>query len=179
MSLRSLPLNAYLALAFLVALLLSPPLLLASPWLWIHVRRQLARRDAEGWRVLWPCMARTIQSFAPVVLRGEQSADGWRAVARKVDDYLSLARGPRRWRTLALLVALEVAPLLRGYAPLSRLALERRVRFADRHLAAPRGLMRVFALTRQIVRIGHYGRPIATLRVAPRQQPREHVELSA
>ena len=137
------------------------------------------RFGAEGWRVLWPCMARTLQSFAPVVLRGEESADGWHGVARKVDEYLALARGPRRWRTLALLLALEVAPLFRGYAPLSRLSSERRMRFADRHLAAPRGLMRVFALTRQIVRIGHYGRPIATLRVAPRQQPRERVELSA
>ncbi|MBK9387010.1 MAG: hypothetical protein IPN34_19520 [Planctomycetes bacterium] len=173
------PLNAYLALALLAALLLSPLLLLASPFLWFALRRELAQRDAEGWKLLSPRLVRTLRSFAPVVLRGEESADAWLGVARKIDDYLVLARGPRRWRTLLLLGLLEFAPLLRGYAPLSRLSLERRMRFADRHLAAPRGLMRVFALARQIVRIGHYGRPIATLRVAPRQQPRELVELSA
>lgn len=170
-------LNAYLALALLGALLLAPLFLIVGPFLWLWVRSELERRDREGWRVLWPSMARTIQSFAPIVLREEGSDNEWNSVARRVDDYLALVTGNRRWRTLALLFVLEFAPLLRGYAPLSRLSPARRQQFADRHLAAPRGIMRIVALSRQLVRIGFYGQKIATLRVEPRNVPRERISL--
>jgi hypothetical protein len=149
-------LNAYVAIAALLALLLSPLLLLLSPfWIaWLVAQGRGGRR--QGYRTLHPWMARTIELYAEAGIRGEPPAGGWQRVARILDEYLGSIRSPRAWRPKMVVLLMEIAPLLVLRPPFSSLGSAERRDFLDRHVARPRGLLRVAALGRQLVRLAYY-----------------------
>ena len=149
------PLNFYIALAAFAVLLLSPLLLVLSPliwWLWARDRR---RGRALGFELMTASMGRTLGRTARAMLRGAEVDE--LAVARHADRFLARSKGPRTWRTLGMLIALEYLPLLRLHRPLSRMDDASANRFVDRHLATTRGLFGVISLVRQLVKIGFYG----------------------
>jgi len=151
-------LNGRIAMVAVAALLAAPLWLPLSPfgWLWWRRQRRLAR--AQQLVALNAVQARAITAFAEATLP-EPPEGGWATVAQNVDAYLANVDSPRHWRSLAVLTSLEFAPLLRLRAPMSRLPLERRRAFVERHLSTTRGLLAVPALARQLVRMGYYTAP--------------------
>ncbi|MCK5941974.1 MAG: hypothetical protein KAI24_08410 [Planctomycetes bacterium] len=148
-------LNGRIALVAVVALLVSPlwlPLLPAGILWWRHMRTQA---QARGLRVLNMLQARAIVAHAEASLP-TPPAGGWFEVARNVDRYLASVDSPRSWRSRAVLVALEFAPCLRLRRPLSRMPLDARRAFLERHLTTTRGLLAIPALARQLIRMGYY-----------------------
>ena len=148
-------LNGRIASVAGVVLLLTPLWLPLAPAAWLWWRRLRRRGRAEGLATLNLLQARAVVALAEASLPSPPAA-GWFEVARNVDRYLTAVHSPRHWRTLVMLTVLEFAPLLRGCRPLSRLPLERRRRFVDRHLATTRGLLAIPSLARQLVRMGYY-----------------------
>ncbi|MFT4514378.1 MAG: hypothetical protein ACI89X_000355 [Planctomycetota bacterium] len=151
-------LNGRIALVAVVALLALPLWLPFSPLVYIWWRRKRKHAQAKGLRVLNMIQANAIVAHAEASLP-TPPADGWFAVARNIDRYLATVDSPRHWRSHAVLVALEFAPCLRLRAPLSRLPLEQRRAFMERHLATTKGLMAIPALSRQLIRMGYYTDP--------------------
>jgi hypothetical protein len=150
------PINAYLAIAAVALVVLSPLVLALSP-LWVFwVWRQLRKRRQIGYRTLWPCMARTVVHYARAVVRARPPEGGWRQVARRLDEYIAATRSPRIWRLKLMLLLLELAPLMRLSRPFSMLSPAARRRFVDRNFVARHGLMRVIAMGRQLIRLGYY-----------------------
>lgn len=151
-------LNGRIALVALVALLALPLWLPLSPLLYIWWRRKRKQARAKGLRVLNMIQANAIVAHAEASLP-TPPADGWFAVARNIDRYLATVDSPRHWRSHAVLIALEFSPCLRLQAPLSRLPLEKRRAFLERHLATTKGLLALPALSRQLIRMGYYTDP--------------------
>jgi hypothetical protein len=152
-------LNGYVAIAAVLAVLLSPVLLLLSP-IWVPwLLAQSRRGRGEGYRTLQPWMARTIELYAEAGIRGGPPPGGWQRVARILDDYLASIRSPRAWRPKMVVLLMEIAPLLVLRPRFSRLGAAERRAFLDRHVAGQRGLLRVAALGRQLVRLGYYSDP--------------------
>jgi len=148
-------LNGRIALAATVALLASPVWLPLAPPGWLWWRRLRTQARDQGLQALNMLQARAIVAHAEATLP-TPPADGWFVVARNIDRYLAKVESPRKWRSHAVLVALEFAPCLRLYAPLSRLPLEKRRLFLERHLATTKGLLAIPALARQLIRMGYY-----------------------
>lgn len=140
-------------------------LLLASPVLLLRAIQTRRRRGEPGSKILPPLLADTLAHYAAAMVRGPQPAGGWGAVARGVDRYLCATRSPRVWRIPALLVLMELAPLLAFQPPFRFLSPAARRRFVDRHLHAPRGLFRLVAAGGQLVRLGYYAQPEAAARM--------------
>lgn len=154
----SMSLNGRIAIVGIIALLTSPVWLLLAPAGFVWWRRLRAQARAHGLRSINMLQARAIMAHAEASMPTPPPG-GWLTVARNVDRYLGLVDSPRHWRSHAVLVALELAPLLRLHRPLSRLPLERRRRFLERHLATTGGLLAIPALARQLVRMGYYTDP--------------------
>ena len=149
------PLNFYIALAALAVLLMSPLLIVLSPviwWIWARDRR---RGRELGLELMTASMGRTLGRAARAMLRGADVDE--LEVARHADRFLARSKGPRTWRTLGMLIALEYLPLLTLQRPLSRMSDAAAERFVDRHLATTRGIFGVLSLCRQLVKIGYYG----------------------
>ena len=70
-------LNFYIAIGLVLALLLSPLLLVTAPlWVsWILWQRRQQRR--EGLRYLWPFMARTIANYAQAMIPADPPEIPW------------------------------------------------------------------------------------------------------
>lgn len=148
-------LNARIALAAAIALLLAPLWLPAVPWLLAWRRRQVLRGRELGYAWLDARQAATIAAHAEATMPPLPSGD-WAKVAHNVDRYLAGVQSPRRWRIGALLTLLEFAPLLRRAEPLSRMPVDVRREFLERHMATTRGMLAIPALARQLVRMGYY-----------------------
>jgi hypothetical protein len=152
-------LNAYLALAGLAILLLSPLLLVTSP-LWLAwVGWQMVRRKRLGYKSLWPFMARTSRLYAQAMIAGDPPGGDWDNVPRNLDRYLAGAVSPRIWRIKLVLTIMELAPLLRFRLPFSLMGEAGRKAFVDRHVTGADGLMRIAAIGRQLIRMGYYATP--------------------
>ena len=152
---QSMSLNGRIALVALAALLVSPIWLPLLPAGYIWWRRLRTQARAQGLRELNALQARAIVAHAEATLPAAPK-DGWFEVARNVDRYFASVDSPRHWRSHAVLVALEFCPLLRCQAPLSRLPLEKRRAFLEKHLATTKGLLAIPALSRQLIRMGYY-----------------------
>lgn len=150
------PLNGYVAIAAVLAILVSPLLLLTSP-LWIAWLLAESRRGrSEGYRALRPWMARTVELYAEAGIRGAPPAGGWPRVACILDAYLASIRSPRAWRPRMVVLVMEFAPWFVLKPRFSRLTVAERRRFLDHHVARQKGLLRVAALGRQLVRLSYY-----------------------
>lgn len=158
-------LNAYLVVAVLALLVLSPLLLLSFPiWLpWLILQRRRQRRD--GHTTLLPFMARTVENYARVMIRGEAPGGDWRNVSRNLDRYIAGTRSPRIWRLQLMCVIMELSPILRLRLPFSLMSEAARLHFVERFLIRPRGLMRVVSLGRQLVRLCYYATPATHTRM--------------
>lgn len=125
----------------------------------VHQRRARAR---SGYAVLWPFMVRTLEGYAFHVVRGQAPAGGWTTVARNVDRYVALTRktgSPRIWRIQGLAVLMEIAPVLDGRLPFSRLSEGDQAHFIATRLEGQRGVFGLVGLGRQLVRFGYYAAP--------------------
>lgn len=151
-------LNGRIAMVAVVALLATPIWLPLLPAGWIWWRRLRRQARAQGLVALNMLQARAIAAHAEASLPEPPQA-GWFEVARNVDRYMAAVDSPRHWRSLAVLTSLEFAPLLRCQRPLSRMPVERRRAFLERHLSTTRGLLAIPALSRQLVRMGYYTDP--------------------
>ncbi|MFK7739548.1 MAG: hypothetical protein AB8H80_04425 [Planctomycetota bacterium] len=157
-------LNGKIALVGLVALLASPLWLPLAPFGYLWWRGLGRRARAAGLSKINMLQANAIAAHAEASLPGAPP-DGWFQVARNVDRYLALVDSPRHWRSSAVLVALEFAPLLRFQRPLSKQPLAQRRRFLERHLATTTGLLAIPALARQLIRMGYYTDPAIAERI--------------
>lgn len=157
-------LNARVALAAAIALLLAPVWLPALPWLLAWRRRQVQRGRELGYAWLDARQAESIAAYAEATLPPLPSGE-WAKVAHNVDRYLAGVHSPRRWRIGALLTLLEFAPLLRRGRPLSRMPVDVRREFLERHMATTRGILAIPALARQLVRMGYYTDPEVAARL--------------
>ena len=151
-------LNGRIALVAFAALIAAPIWVPLSPfgvlW-WRRLRREARDRGLVSLNAL---QARTVVAHAEATLPSPPDG-GWFTVARHVDRYLATVDSPRHWRSHAVLIALEFAPLLRGKRRLSRLPLPRRREFLERHLATTKGILAIPALARQLIRMGYYTDP--------------------
>jgi hypothetical protein len=131
----------------------------ALPWTLAWLLRERRERRRLGYRALWPFMARTLEAYAPLVLRASPPAGGWAAVAHRVDRYVAWADdacSPRAWRVKGLLVLMALAPMLEGRPPFALLRPAARRAFVLRRLEGQRGVFALVALGRQLVRLGYY-----------------------
>ena len=148
-------LNGRIALAAVVAVMVAPLWLPLLPIAWLRWRHLRTRARSMGFLTLNLLQARAIAAHAEASLP-EPPPQGWLQVAHNVDRYLAKIDSPRHWRSKAVLVALEYAPLLRLYRPLSMLPLAKRRTFLERHLTTTKGLLAIPALARQLIRMGYY-----------------------
>lgn len=153
------PLNAYLALAMVLAVPLAPLWLLLSPFAVAWWRKELRRGRAMGLVALPAFQAEAIAAHAEASC-GDEPQGGWMQVARNVDRYVAGVHSPRHWRTYALLTVLAFSPWLRLQPRLAKLPLAARRAFLDRNLRRTRGLLLVPSLARQLVRMGYYADPL-------------------
>jgi hypothetical protein len=152
-------LNAYLALAGLVILLLSPLLLVTSPIWLTWVGWQLMRRKQRGYKKLWPFMVRTTRNYAVAMIEGDPPGGDWNNVPRNLDRYLAEAVSPRIWRIRLVLTLMEVAPLLRFRPLFSMMGEAGRKAFVEKHVTEAGGVLRIVAIGRQLIRMGYYATP--------------------
>jgi len=158
-------LNAYLVLAVVVLVLLSP-LILLSFWIWLPwLILQRRGQHREGYRTLLPFMARTVENYARVMIRGEAPDGDWRNVSRNLDHYIGETRSPRIWRLQLMCLIMEIAPILRLRLPFSLMTETARLEFVERFLIRPRGLMRIVSLGRQLMRLCYYATPATHARM--------------
>jgi hypothetical protein len=151
-------LNARLAVAAGIAMMLTPLWLPALPFVtwWFRCQRHEGHR--RGYKALAAFQARTIEAVAEAAMPLPPSG-GWADVARNADRYLAAVRSSRHWRTSVVLTLLEFAPWLRLSPRLSHMAPSQRLAFLERNMATTHGLFAVPALARQIVRMGYYADP--------------------
>ncbi|MBL9086461.1 MAG: hypothetical protein JNM10_04900 [Planctomycetia bacterium] len=147
------------AVAFALLALSLPlwPVALPATALW--ARRERRRRRSSGYAVLWPSMARTLVAHAEAWIGSAPPPSGWGVYVRNVDRYLSLVRGPSVGLQVALLVAMEYAPLLTLRGRFSRLPLGTRRHLLARRYLVPGGLLSPLAWSRQLVRLGWHADP--------------------
>jgi len=153
---RAMTPNAIVGVAVVLALPLTPLLLLLSPFLLLWWRSQWRQSQAAGYRALPWCLVRTLVAHAEATMP-LPPRDGFEVVARNVDRYLHRVRSPRAWRSIAVLMLHEFSPCLLLRRPLSRQTLADRRRWIEGPLATSRGLFAMPALVRQLVRMGYYG----------------------
>lgn len=142
-----------------VAAVATPLLLLTLPWLLVRGLGIRRRRAEAGLVSLPPFLARTVEAYAEAMVRAIPPGEDWSQVARNLDRFVASTRSPRIWRVRALLLLMEVAPLLVFERPFSLLGAAERRRFVDRHLVQPQGLFRLVAAGGQLVRLGYYTVP--------------------
>jgi hypothetical protein len=149
------PLNAYLALACIAIVLLSPLILLTAPiWVtWMLMQRR--GRRALGLRTLLPFMAHTAELYARAMIPGDPPGGDWFNVSRRIDAYIAGTRSPRIWRLKLLLIIMEITPLLRLRLPFSMMDARSRTQFVAT-LPRERGLLRITAMGRQLMRLAYY-----------------------
>lgn len=157
-------LNGRIALVAAAALLTCPVWIWCTPVALIRWRQSARAARAAGLHSLTMLQARAIVAHAEASLV-TPPPDGWFVVARNVDRYLTAVDSPRHWRSHAVLVALEFAPLLRLQRPLSRLPLDARRAFLSGPLATTRGLLAIPSLARQLIRMGYYADPAVAARI--------------
>jgi hypothetical protein len=149
-------LNGYLFTAVVVLLLLSPLILLTCPmwlvWLWFQRRG----RKRLGYDRLLPFMARTVEAYARVMIRGDAPGGEWATVTRNLDRFIAHTRSPRVWRLQLLVIIMEVAPLLRLRLPFSLQSPQARADFVEMYLVNARGLLRIASMGRQLIRLSYY-----------------------
>jgi hypothetical protein len=141
--------------ALLLALLLSPLLLLSLPLLFLWAKAQRRAGRALGYAVLWPGMRRTLRANTEAWISTEAPGECWNQVYASVDRYFELTRGPRGWMMPLFVHVMEWVPLLTLRRPLSYLPLAERRRLIERHYL-PGGLLGPLAWSRQIARLGYH-----------------------
>ncbi len=148
-----LPAPAYVAALPLAALAL--PLL---PWL---ARGARARGRRLGLLALTPRLARALAVLVPWMLADAAGGLAPARVVAHVDRWLALLPPHARRRLLRQLTLVELAPLLRGMPPVSRLRPDEARALVQGPLDARRGLWGDLARVRQLLRLAWYADPAA------------------
>lgn len=149
-------LNTYIFIGLALALVLSPLIVVTSPIWGTWMLWQLRAKRRQGYRYLWPFMAKTIAAYAEAMIPTDEPDLPWPQVARNLDGYLHSYRSRRKWRILLVAGGLEFVPILAFRLPFTWMSKSARRRFCLRYLTTSKGVWGKVAMGKQLIRLGYY-----------------------